>query len=155
MLAIASASICTARASETNAVANTNLHPSSVTVDGVAYSLKPSSVEISMVSGKGDREAKVTIVAPKSGAYGFSVHGYGEGLPIYGVITDLASGGAEGNVELTLCFHDSRLPSDGDKPKKYHGYLPIHIFHGSETGADKNFMYVEVTITVNPANPKP
>ena len=123
--------------------------PATVTVNGSTYSLDPNAIVATMVHGKGNKDFAVTIRG--SGLYGFSVHGYGVGFPTYGIIADTASGGADGDFTLRLHFNDSYLMPDGDKPKTYSGYIPIHIFQGSETCFDTNYLNLSVTLTVYPA----
>ncbi|MEI8249141.1 MAG: hypothetical protein WCG07_01445, partial [Candidatus Taylorbacteria bacterium] len=98
--------------------------------------------------GHGDKAFEVLLHG--SDLYGFSVRGYGVGFPTYGIIPDTASGGVMGDIMLRLHFNDNYLNPDGDKPKTYSGYIPIHVFQGSETGFDTNFVYLSVTLTVYP-----
>lgn len=120
-----------------------------INVDGVEYSLDPCSITMSMVDGKGDVGFYTTIIG--SGLYGFSRYGYGVGFPVYSVL-GISSGGATGNHDLNFYFKDGVLSSEGDKPKVYEGYLPIHIYHGSETGFDNNFLNLKLKLTVLPSD---
>ncbi|MFA6295223.1 MAG: peptidoglycan-binding protein [Candidatus Paceibacterota bacterium] len=121
---------------------------SPITVDGKTYSLSPCNITATMVDGQGNKSFSATIVG--SGGYGFSTRGYGVGFPTYGIIANTASGGVGGSFPLSLYFNDKYLSANGDQPRTYTGYLPIHIFHGSETGYDNNFLYLGVTLTVLP-----
>ena len=122
---------------------------STVTVDGHTYTTDPCSIEIEMVHGKGDKQFTFSIVPDDFIHYGFSVHGYGFGFPTYGMISNVSSGGARGTQYITVNVHDQYLPLDNNgKTKKYSGYVPIHIYQGSETGRDTNFIKLPITITV-------
>ncbi len=116
-----------------------------VTISGKTYKLSPCNLTATMVDGQGDKTFTTTIVA--TGSYGFSVYGYGNGFPTYGILGD-SSGGAYGNQTLNFHFSDSILNSDGISPKTYNGYLPIHIYQGSETGTDNNYLNFNINLTV-------
>jgi hypothetical protein len=121
-----------------------------ITINGTTYSLSPCTITATMVHGQGNKNFSATIVG--SGLYGFSTRGYGVGFPTYGIIANTASGGAQGSFPLGLYFNDSYLTANGDQPKTYTGYLPVHIFQGSETGNDNNFLNLGITLTVYPAS---
>ncbi|MCC7004303.1 peptidoglycan-binding protein [Candidatus Nomurabacteria bacterium] len=120
----------------------------SILINGSTYSLDPCSVTLSMVDGQGDKTFTSKIVG--SGLYGFSVHGYGEGFPTYGIMSSPSSGGAFGNTSLNFTLNDNYLSSNGGSSKTYSGYMPIHIFQGSETGNDNNYLNLKVNLTVLP-----
>ena len=128
--------------------AQSNTVPPSLTVNGIQYSLGTNTIVATMIHGQGDKGFEVSLHG--SGVYGFSVHGYGVGFPTYGIIADTASGGVNDNTVLRLHFSDTYLVPDGGKPKVYSGYLPIHVFQGSETGFDTNYFHLPVTVTVYP-----
>ncbi len=119
-----------------------------ITINGTTYSLSPCTITATMVHGQGNKSFSATIVG--SGSYGFSTRGYGVGFPTYGIIANTASGGAQGSFPLNLYFNDSYLTANGNQSQTYTGYLPIHIFQGSETGNDNNFLNLGITLTVNP-----
>lgn len=125
----------------------------SITVGGITYSLDPCTINMTMVDGKGDVGFSTTVVTSggENHFYGISRYGYGEGLPTYAIV-GASSGGASGNALLQFGFADSVLSADGDKPRVYNGYLPIHIYHGSERGDDMNFLYLNLSLTVFPKN---
>ena len=129
--------------------AQTNTTLPTICVNGVTYFLGTNSISATMVHGQGDKGFEVIIHG--TGFYSFSVYGYGVGFPTYGIIADTASGGATGDFALKLHFNDKYLTPDGDKSKTYSGYLPIHIFQGSENGFDTNYFRLPVTVTVFPA----
>ena len=137
-----------AEVNKAGGVTQTNTLPSSVVISGITYSLGTNAIVATMVHGHGDKAFEVPLHG--SDLYGFSVRGYGVGFPTYGIIADTASGGVMGDINLKLHFNDSYLNPDGDKPKTYSGYIPIHVFQGSETGFDTNFVYLPVTLTVYP-----
>ncbi|MEY2664255.1 MAG: hypothetical protein RIT04_63 [Candidatus Parcubacteria bacterium] len=120
-----------------------------VVINGTTYSLSTNQVVASMVDGEGNKNFGVTVRG--NVPFGFSVHGYGNGFPTYGIIAETASGGVDGAFNIQLYFNDSYLSADGDKPRVYSGHLPIHIYQGSETGFDTNFLYLKVVLTVYPA----
>ena len=126
--------------------------PQSLTINGTTYSISPCSINMTMIDGQGDKSFSTTITAVgASPSFGYSTRGYGVGFPDYGILGG-GSGGANGATTLNLQFKDSVLSADGKSPKTYSGYLPIHIFQGSETGFDNNFLNLNVSATVNPAN---
>ncbi len=55
--------------------------------------------------------------------YGFFLSGYGEGFPVYSIISDQASGGVIGKQIITIVFTDYLVVGD------YDGYLPVYIYH--------------------------
>lgn len=114
-------------------------------VGGVNYSLSPCTITTTMIHGEGDKEFTVLLIPNKpTASYGFSVRGYGEGFPTYGIMTiGASSGGASGTVTLKIRLSDKEL-----SPKIYNGYLPIHVFLGSETGLDQNYLNLKVNVTV-------
>lgn len=127
--------------------------PQGVTINGITYTLSPCSISTSMTDGQGDKNFTATIIASTANSsFGYSTRGYGVGFPTYGILGG-GSGGAAGNTSLNLHFSDKVLSSDGSQPHTYSGYLPIHIFQGSETGNDNNFLNLNVNLTVNPAYP--
>lgn len=122
-----------------------------VTIDNSTYHLEPCSLTYDMVDGSGDQPFEFTIVQEgESAVYGFTVYGYGEGFPTYG-ITGVSSGGAQGNKTLALNFRDTYLNSEGNQPKVYSGYLPIQIYHGSWS-PDYEELQFTITLTVNPGD---
>lgn len=105
---------------------------SPITVNGVVYSLSPCTISMTMPHGQGNKNFSTTIVG--NGQYSFSVYGYGDGFPTYGILGGL-SGSATGNKTLNLYFNDSYLPLlNGNQIKTYSGYLPIIISQGGATG---------------------
>jgi hypothetical protein len=126
--------------------------PQSLTINGTTYTISPCSINVTMTDGQGDKNFSTTITAVgASPLFGYSTRGYGVGFPTYGILGG-GSGGVNGATTLNLHFKDSVLSADGKSPKTYSGYLPIHIFQGSETGFDNNFLNLNVSATVNPAN---
>jgi peptidoglycan hydrolase-like protein with peptidoglycan-binding domain len=132
---------------------NTNTTcPQSLTINGTTYTISPCSINLSMTDGQGDKNFSTTITATGANtSFGYSTRGYGVGFPTYGILGG-GSGGASGNTTLNLRFSDANLSANGTQSKIYTGYLPIHIFQGSETGNDNNFLNLNVNTTVNPAN---
>ena len=124
--------------------------PQSLTIGGTTYTLSPCSVSETMIDGQGNKNFSTTItVSSGNPLFGYSVRGYGEGFPTYGIV-GAGSGGANGNTTLNLSFNDNYLSANGSQPKTYSGYLPIHIFQGSETGSDNNYLNLNLNLTVNP-----
>ncbi len=115
--------------------------PQSVTINGTNYTLSPCSINMTMIDGQGDKNFTSSILG--TGVYGYSVRGYGVGFPTYGIIPNTSSGGANGNANLSFTFKDSYLT-----PGTYTGYIPVHIFQGSE-GTDNNYLNLNVNLTVN------
>jgi hypothetical protein len=128
--------------------AQTNTAVPAITVNGAVYTLGTNAIVATMIHGQGDKSFEVALHG--HGLYGFSVYGYGVGFPTYGIIADTASGGVVDDFTLKLHFSDAYLSPDGDMPKTYSGYLPIHVFQGSETGFDTNYFRLPVTVTVLP-----
>lgn len=135
------------------ALANLNAAENrSITVDGVNFTLSPQTIEMTMVDGEGDKSFSTTIKSSVNPHFfGFSVFGYGEGLPTYAIL-GVSSGGARGDTLLNLSFTDSVLNTDGKNPKVFNGRLPIHIYHGSEMGGEgeDRFLFLEIKLTVIP-----
>ncbi len=111
----------------------------------VEYSLSPCVINTTMIQGEGDKEFTILLVPSKPTVnYGFSVRGYGEGFPTYGIMTiGSSSGGASGTVTLKI-----RINAKALSQRTYDGYLPIHVFLGSETGFDQNYLNLKVNVTV-------
>jgi len=126
--------------------------PGSVTINGTTYTLSPCNINLIMTDGQGNKDFTTTVVSNggSSSTFGYSVHGYGVGFPTYGILGG-TSGGAVGNTTLHLTFNDSYLSANGNQPQTYTGYLPIHIYQGSEASTDNNYLNLNVTVTVNPA----
>ena len=131
------------------AMAHTNTLPI-LNINGIAYSLSTNYVSASMVHGQGNKNFEISLHG--SGLYGFSVYGYGDGFPTYGIIADTASGGVINDTVLKLHFNDTYLVPEGNRPKTYSGTLPIHIYQESENGFDTNYFHVKVSVTVYPAS---
>ena len=125
---------------------------SPITIDGITYSLNPCTITETMVDGQGNKNFSTTILSSNR-LYSFSKRGYGEGFPVYSIL-GVSSGGGQGNTPVGLYFNDQVLSANGNLPKTYTGYLPIHIFHGSE-GNDNNYLYLGVNLTVTPPPPTP
>ena len=114
-----------------------------VNLNGVTYSVSPCTINDTLIHGNGDKPFTVVIkTSTLNPLYGFSVFGYGVGFPTYG-ITGVSSGGAQGNTTLNLNFRDGVL-----KKGLYKGYLPIHIFNGSEMGGEDSTRYLKVIINL-------
>ncbi len=112
-----------------------------VILNGVTYSLDPCTINASMVKGGGDKPFSVKInTSTINPLYGFSVFGYGVGFPTYGII-GTSSGGAQGSTTLDFEFKESVLEKG-----VYKGYLPIHIFNGSEMGGEDSTHYLRLKI---------
>jgi hypothetical protein len=121
----------------------------SVTVNGAIYTLEPSVINFKMIETHGNKNFSATIHG--KGPYGFSVYGYGFGFPTYGIIPDTSSGGVFDDFKLKFYFNDSVLHADGDKPHTYSGYIPIHVYQGSENGFDTNYLKLKINLTVYPS----
>ena len=125
----------------------------SVTVAGITYTISPTSINETLSNGQGNKNFSAVITPSTAGAsYGFSVYGYGIGFPTYGIIANTASGGAVGNTTLSFYFNNNYLSANSNQYKAYSGCLPIHIFTGSETGYDTNYLYLPVNLIVNPSS---
>ena len=128
-----------------------NSCPQTLTIGGTTYTISPCSINLSMIDGQGDKNFSVTITATGANtSFGYSTLGYGVGFPTYGILGG-GSGGVNGSTTLNLHLSDAYLSADGNQPKSYVGYLPVHIFQGNETGSDGNFLNINVNATVNPA----
>jgi hypothetical protein len=119
-----------------------------VVVNDVTYSLMTNQIVATMIDGSGDKYFTASIHG--KGLYGFTVYGYGEGFPTYGIIPETSSGGVIDNYTLRFYFNDGILNSNDGKPKVYEGRIKIHVYQGSETGFDTNFLYLPVKVTVYP-----
>jgi hypothetical protein len=122
----------------------------SVTVDGVTYTLNPSSVSEIMVDGQGNKTFSASISQSKRTLYGFSVYFPAVGFPQYGVMSDIATGGAFGTTQINFSLNDKALWADGNKNKTYSGCVPIHIYTGSES-TDGNYLYLKLNVVVKPS----
>ena len=126
-------------------------HCPTTTVAGHTYTTDPCSITVTMIAGKDDKQFTFSIVPDNFVNYGFSVYGYGFGFPTYSLMSDVSSGGARGTQFITVKIKNKFLPLSYDGKKKvYKGYLPIHIYQGSETGLDTNFLKLPVTVTILP-----
>lgn len=113
------------------------------------YWISSKAVTLQIREGDPDIEFTVTIAQSPSHVYGFSIIGYGEGLPPYAIL-GTKSGGALGSKQvIPLRLTSSVFSADGKKPKTYRTRLPIHIYHGSERN-DSSFLFVPIQITVYP-----
>jgi hypothetical protein len=121
-----------------------------LTVNDNDYWLEPSSINVEITEKDVDAEFSFTIHQETTGLYGFSIHGYGVGFPTYAILANENSGGAKGNQVIHAKVTNAVFTADGTKSKKYTAYLPIHIYLGSETGRDSNFLKLPITITVKP-----
>jgi len=110
-----------------------------VTLDGLIYKLSPCEIKTSMIDGDGGKTVTFKIDQVSAARnYSFEVNGYGVGFPTYGIMTTPFSGGATGDMDFAATFKDDVLDANGDQTKKYTGYLPIKIYHGSSgTGVEK------------------
>lgn len=126
-------------------------------LEGVEYTLSPCTVVLDMIDGEGDMpfEFRVGPVYAKSGGpiAQFGVRGYGVGLPTYGLLSDIATGGLPpSGVTVRVRASDKILHANLDgTPRTYRGYLPVEICHGSVNRETKWLnLRVLVTITVRP-----
>ena len=113
-------------------------------LNGITYTLSPKNITVNMIHGQGDKYFTVLLIPSDLVEYGFSVYGYGEGFPDYGIMSDVSSGGAGGTVTIKIRINESALSPN----TVYKGYLPIHVYLGSETGADHNFLKLALNVTV-------
>jgi len=115
----------------------------SITINGAMYSLEVCEIVVTMVSGQGDVAFTPTIMTTAPGTYGFSVQAYGVGFPTYGIL-GISGGGANGNTKINMYFNDNILT-----PGTYNGYLPIHVYQGSETNLnDGNWLDYRIKLVV-------
>ena len=122
---------------------------SQITVDSITYSVPECPNTIHLRQGKGDTSFSFSIVPSKTGTYGFTVYGYGRKLPTYALISDVSSGGSQGTELIHVTVKNQYLPLGiNGSDTTYEGFLPVHIWHGSETGRDTNFLSIPVTIRV-------
>ena len=119
-------------------------------VDSIRYTTDVPNIVMTMRRGHDtDVSFNVSPKAPVNHPYGFSVYGYGQNMPTYGVISNPASGGASGSQYLTLHLQSKYFPKKVTVGcSTYSGWLPIHIFHGSETGRDTNFIKLPITVMI-------
>lgn len=112
--------------------------------DGITYQLSPCFINDTLTAGAtGSKPFSFKIVpSSESASYGFSKHGYGVGFPTYAIL-GTSSGGASGTTEVSESFNREVLPKG-----TYVGYLPIHIYLGSETGRDTNFLRLKINLIV-------
>ncbi|MEN9604737.1 MAG: hypothetical protein RJB39_422 [Candidatus Parcubacteria bacterium] len=123
--------------------------PQSLTVGTNTFTLGECTLNLTMTDGAGNKDFNIRVIpSDVNKSFGFSVYGYGEGLPTYGSL-GTASGGAHGITNIPRYLNDSYLAADGNNPKVYTGYFKIHIYEGSESG-DTNFLYQNFRVTVNP-----
>jgi hypothetical protein len=139
------------KAVETQLTATEGQCPS-VIIDNITYALSPCEVTTEMVDGQGDKNFSFTITQKNEKSfYGFGVYGYGVGFPDYGVQTITSGGGAIGDFVINGYFDDKALQADGSNEKKYQGYLPINVYHGSATGnTNKHELRFNIKLTVKP-----
>ena len=111
---------------------------------GINYSISPCSIIDTLIDGKGDKVFSATIIPSLAIAtYGFTVFGYGEGFPVYSIMADPSSGGTQGSQQIYFAFKDKVLTKG-----TYEGYIPIHLFRGSDTENDSNFLKIKIKLIV-------
>lgn len=120
-----------------------------IIVDGHRYTTDPCSIELTMIQGKEDKTFTFTIVPDDFITYSFNV--YSDGFPTQAVARNIASGGARGKQFITVTVSNAKMLLEyTGKRKVYRGQLPIHIYKGSETGTDTNYLKLPLTITFKP-----
>ena len=115
-----------------------------LTVNKVTYELRPCSINDTIVARQNKEFTFLIVTSTVNPSYGFSVYGYGHGFPDYGIISTPSSGGSGGTETITIKFNGGALSPH----TTYDGYLPIHIYEGSETGLDSNFLKLKVHLVV-------
>lgn len=125
-----------------------------ITVDSTKFTVDPGYIEATIYEGEKDKKFTFKIVPVTDmnlHSYGFTVFGYGNGFPTYGVLTDIASGGASGIVYITGTFSSEVFKLDKpDQPKVFMAKLPIRIYHGSASRFNQQFLYLPIKLTVIP-----
>lgn len=125
------------------------MEPDVLMIDSTIYWISSKAVILHIREGDPDIEFKVTIAQSPSHMYGFSVSGYGEGLPPYAILGTKSGGALGGKQVIPLRLTNSVFSADGKKSRIYKSRLPIHIFHGGERD-DSSFLFVPIRITVHP-----
>jgi hypothetical protein len=116
---------------------------SSVSINGTTYTLSPCSMNVTMSKSAGNKNFSTMIIPSASGSYGFSVYGYGNGFPNYGIIANTSSGDTSGKQELNMYFNASYLNIG-----TYTGYLPIKVYQSSESSSEKELdLSIDLTVT--------
>ncbi len=138
-----------------NVFFTSNIYASSdcptVELDGSVYKLSPCTIDAEMVDGDGNKDFQFKIIqSGVSRDFGFSVYGYGEGLPVYATLGTASGGALYPEKTVDRYFNDNVLDSDGVNPKKYSGYLPVWIYHGSWNGVYKE-LKLNLNLTVKPS----
>ena len=120
-----------------------------IILDSVTYTTFPCAVNVTV---RKDEQADINIlvIPEKLVSYAFTVYGYGEGMPVYGIISDEATGGAGGTITLHVHIRGKFFSLDNGKMQIYNGYLPIYIYHGETIRNGENCLKVPLKITVIP-----
>ena len=116
----------------------------SVTLNKVTYELRPCFISDTIATSQNKEFTFLIVPSTVNPSYGFSVYGYGHGFPDYGIIATPSSGGSRGTETIRIKFNGNALSPH----TTYDGYLPIHIYEGSETGLDSNFLKLKVHLVV-------
>ncbi|NMC51632.1 hypothetical protein GYA54_02805, partial [Candidatus Kuenenbacteria bacterium] len=125
-----------------------------VTLDGIIYKLSPCEIKTSMIDGDGGKTVTFKIDQVVEGrSYNFETYGYNEGFQTNGFIPSTGSGGASGDVNIEATFRDDVLNADGKNTKKYSGYLPIKIYHGSYGMGVEKTLKLMIELDVLPKAP--
>lgn len=122
--------------------------PQSVVVGTVTYTLGECTLDLTMTDGAGNKDFTIKVIPSDiNKSFGFTVYGYGEGLPAYGAL-GTASGGARGITIIDKYLNDAYLNNEGTVPKIYTGYFKINIYENGEY--NKYFLYQNFKVTLNP-----
>jgi hypothetical protein len=122
-----------------------------LTLNGNTYWLEPASIIDTIEAGGEDKFFDFKINQKTPEMYGFTVIGYGKGFPLYALMPHEATSAAKGQQIIHVKISNRELKGDDTKPKTYTGYLPIHIYLGSDTGPDSvNCLRLPVTLVVLP-----
>ncbi len=120
-----------------------------IIVDGHRYTTDPCSIELTMIQGKEDKTFTFSIVPDEFVSYSFSVYDFG--FPAGAILSNVSSSGARGTYFITVKVSNVKMLLEyTGKRKVYRGHLPIHIYKGSETGTDTNYLKLPLTITFKP-----
>ena len=120
-------------------------------IAGTTYSLDTCGLDITLHHGKGNQQFAVTLKQDVRGYYGFNVHGYGEGFPVYSFIANEASGGAYGDQVIHFTVSDKYLVPNGTRDSVYQGYILICV-RVDTNGAyqDQGCLQLPVHVRVKP-----
>jgi S1-C subfamily serine protease len=123
------------------AKSDSNINYCETKLNGITYTLNPCSIDETMVISEGDTSFEYSIVpSDKSASYSYSVYGYGEWFPTYGILWG-TSWGASWVTKQNPYFNSTIL-----KEWEYSGYLKIQV--NASNGAKARELRLKINLSV-------